>query len=91
MAVGWSDKVVMVCTKCGDSAERIKSDLKDIAKAELPSSSVRVITTSCLNMCPVDKIAIVVSDKNDKNIFKGYAVDPGISGRELFNNILKNK
>ncbi len=88
MEVGWSDKVVMICKRCGDSAERMKGELKDIAKSEL-GSSVRVITTTCLNMCPDNKIAIVVASKNDNNVFKGYTVDPDVSGRELFNNILK--
>lgn len=88
--VGWSDNVVMVCTKCAESSERIKGELKDIAKSEL-GSSVRVITSSCLNMCPENKVAIVVASKTDNNIFTGFAVDPEISGRELFNSILKNK
>ncbi|MBC7537969.1 MAG: hypothetical protein H7281_04060 [Bacteriovorax sp.] len=96
--VGWGETVVMICTKCGKqfqsahnqaAPERIKGDLKSIAKAELGKGSVRVITTSCLNICPVDKIAIAVASKNEPGTFKGYLVDPDISGEELFKKILK--
>jgi predicted metal-binding protein len=94
--VEWSEAVVMICTKCGkqfqsahnqEAPERIKSDLKSIAKAELGKGSVRVVTSSCLNICPVDKIAIAVASKNAPGTFKGYIVDPEISGEELFKKI----
>ena len=96
--LGWEDTVVMICTKCGkqfydsdlkDSAERIKSELKSKAKAEL-GKSVRVITTSCLNICPVDKIAIVKASSKNSDVFKAYKVDPDSTGEELYKKILKD-
>lgn len=96
--VGWSDTVVMICTKCGtqfqkahdqEAPERIKSDLKTIAKEQLSKGSVRIITTSCLNICPVDKIAVVVASKTPSEVFSAYSVDPEVNATELFNKILK--
>ncbi|MFA6238562.1 MAG: hypothetical protein WC635_14605 [Bacteriovorax sp.] len=96
--VGWSDTVVMICERCGEqfksenqqsSPERIKGDLKSIAKSEFEKGTVRVITTSCLNICPENKIAITVASKSAKDIFKAYAVDADISGKDLFEEILK--
>jgi predicted metal-binding protein len=95
--LGWSDAVVMVCTKCGkqfndskliESPERIKSDLKARTKSEM-GRQVRVITTSCLNICPVDKIAVAVASNTGGPVFKAYEVDPNISGDELFKTIFK--
>lgn len=95
--VGWSETVVMICTKCGaqfqdskskDAPERIKAELKSIAKSEL-GPRVRVITTSCLNICPEGKIAIAVASTKDSNVFKGYSVAPESKGEELFEKIFK--
>ncbi len=95
--VGWTETVVMICSKCGkqfdnsesqNSPERIKSELKSVAKSEL-GAKIRVITTSCLNMCPVDKIAIAVASTNNDDVFKGYSVVPNSSGSEIYKKILK--
>lgn len=96
--VGWSDTVVMICTKCGkqihnsadqESPERLKSELKSKTKAEF-GKSVRVINSSCLNICPVDKVAIAVASRKDPGVFKGYIVDPKTSGEELMETIFKD-
>lgn len=96
--LGWEETVVMVCTKCGnqfqdstlqDSPERIKSELKTKAKSEL-GKKVRVITTSCLNICPDGKIAIAKASIKGSSVFSAYAVDPNSLADELFDNILKN-
>jgi len=95
--LGWEETVVLVCTKCGkqfeddlrDSPERIKTDLKAKAKSEL-GKKVRVITSSCLNICPENKIAIVKASTQESAVFKAYAVDPNSSGEDLFAKILKN-
>lgn len=94
--VGWDETVVMICTKCGiqfqatkdqEAPERIKSDLKAIAKAKLGKGAVRVITTSCLNICPVDKIAIAVASKTRPEVFSAQVVGPEVDALELFDKI----
>lgn len=97
--VGWDEKIVMVCSTCAkqfpvnspddqDVAQRIKSELKAITKAEF-GQSVRVVTASCLNICPDKKVAIAIADKNSPEVFSAVSVDPSISGIELFNALLK--
>lgn len=95
--VGWTDTVVMICTKCAkqfsdpflnEAPERMKSELKSKARAEL-GGSVRVITTSCLNICPVDKIAVAKASTLLPSVFKGYTVEPNVSSEELYEAILK--
>ncbi len=88
--IGWSDGLVMVCNRCcdGESAERIKSELKAKSKEEL-GKKVRVITTSCLGICPENKIAIVKASKNSSETFEGYSVSADSTVDELFNKILK--
>jgi predicted metal-binding protein len=94
--IGWETAVVMVCTKCGkqfedshlkEAPERIKSELKSVIKMEL-GKSIRVITTSCLNICPVDKIAIAIASSSSTTVFKAYGVDPDSSGEELYKTII---
>jgi ferredoxin len=96
--VGWSTVVVMICTKCGkqfsgdsdkEAPERMKSELKSIAKIHL-GKSVRVINSSCLNICPVDKIAIAVASNVDSVVFRGFTVPVDATGEELFAKLLKS-
>lgn len=90
--IGWDNAVVMICTKCAKNfseiPERLKSELKTITKTEM-GKSARVITTSCLNMCPVDKIAIAIADNKKQLGFRGLAVLPETSGLELYQEIFK--
>ncbi|MDO9181177.1 MAG: hypothetical protein Q7U04_02155 [Bacteriovorax sp.] len=95
--LGWDDLVIMVCTKCGkqfsdinsqEAPERIKSELKMKAKP-LHGSSARIITTSCLNICPVNKIAIVTASSAGSPVFKAFTVAPEISADELYQRIFK--
>lgn len=94
--VGWENTVVMICEKCGkqfedglkNSPERIKSELKTKSKEEF-GQSVRVITTSCLNICPQDKIAIAKASSTGDSVFRAYAVDPSASGEDLYQTIFK--
>ena len=97
--VGWDEKIVMVCSTCAkqfplsvqddqDVAQRIKSELKAISKAEL-GKSVRIVTASCLNICPKNKVAIAIVDKNSSEVFSAVSVDSTISGSELYLALLK--
>ena len=97
--VGWSESVVMICTKCGkqfdkdrhkESPDRIKSELKLKSRSEL-GPSVRVITTSCLNICPVDKIAIVKASNGDAGVFTAITVGPDESVDNIFNELFESK
>ncbi len=94
--LGWDETVVLICNTCGEqfqntayqqSPERMKTDLKSIVKPLL-GKKVRVITTSCLNICPKNKIAIVSASKTAPETFSAFSVDPSMSGLELFEEIL---
>jgi predicted metal-binding protein len=93
---GWEETLVMICDKCGkqfadthsiNSPERIKSELKAKAKENL-GSKVRVITTSCLNICPANKIAIVIATKKNSEVFTSYAVVPAASVDEIYSKVV---
>jgi predicted metal-binding protein len=96
--VGWSKSVVMICQRCGEqfqssfdkvSPERIKSELKSSVKAKNLGDEVRVITTSCLNMCPKERIAIAIAEEGRH--FVGLSVDNKTSGDELFDQLISSK
>lgn len=69
------ERVVMVCEKCGlklqppgatepSASQRLKQELKQAALARGGSSAqrTRVVTSSCLDLCPVGRIAVGVVD-----------------------------
>jgi predicted metal-binding protein len=87
----WSDKIVMICSKCGnqfedakakEAPERLRSELKAMAKTEM-GASVRVLLTSCLGMCPEKKLAFAIADKKSENVFKAYALPADTSAKTL--------
>lgn len=96
--LGWTDTLIVVCTKCGkqfansseqESPERIKQELKILTKEKF-AKGVRVVTSSCLNICPKNKIAIARASSSSSNVFKAYAVDANASGTEIFNELIKD-
>ena len=89
-------KIVMICSHCGDQfkssegmnkVERIKSELKSCVKEKLAQGEVRVVTSSCLSVCPENKIAVVIFDPHQANNLRGLAIDPEITKEQLFDQI----
>lgn len=80
---GWNDSVVMICSKCGQEAERIRGELKTLCKQRM-GSDVRVINTGCLDICPENKIAITIAGKNESETFRSYSVPVDVSAEDLF-------
>lgn len=95
--VGFSETVIMICSHCGkqfndersEAPAKIKSELKAKCKTHY-GKKVRVINTSCLNMCPENKIAIVMASIRNEDIFKGYSVPVDVKIDELFKLIKVN-
>lgn len=86
--LGWDETVIMICSKCGEQSERMKSDLKTKCKAAF-DKKVRVLSTSCLNICPENKIAIVVASNKKSDVYSAYSVEVDTPTEELFNKLLK--
>jgi hypothetical protein len=70
----WSDAIVMVCNKCfqrrqatGGStgelgtADELKSYLKSELKHRLGKGRVRAVVSTCLDVCPEDRLAIAIA------------------------------
>lgn len=92
--VPWSDAVVMVCTKCsrklvGDEslADQMKKTLKSAFKEGGLGKHVRTVTSSCLDICPKERVAIAVMCRNDGT--HAITVDPKIDDRSLFDQVKK--
>ena len=93
----WTESLVMVCSKCGkqfddqksiDSPERIKTELKAMAKEKL-GDKVRVINSSCLAICPQRKIAIVKATNVTSNTFTSIEVEPNVATVEIYQSLFK--
>lgn len=80
----WSKAAVLICTKCGKSIpgapENVGEDLKNELKAEMKNRGmaleVRVMTSSCLNICEAgfQAVAILPTDASKPAVVK--VLDP---------------
>jgi predicted metal-binding protein len=71
----WHSNLVLVCEKCGKKLARKSGDnpaieMKDWMKKQLRDRDLwgrtRVVTTSCLDVCPEGRVAVAfVSDRKD--------------------------
>jgi hypothetical protein len=72
----WHENLILICEKCGKKLAGSKSsanpsyEMKDWLKKELKERDLwgtsRVVTTTCLDICPDDKIAVAfISDRSD--------------------------
>lgn len=90
--IPWSEAVVMVCTKCsrkivGDErlAEEMKKTLKSSFKENGYGKSVRSVTSSCLDICPKDRVAIAVIRRHGDA--RAITVHPKIDDKTLFSEV----
>src|SRR5947209_8499653 len=68
---GWHANLVLICEKCGKKLDpkanptpMLKDSLKKSLVAEGLWGTTRVVTTSCLDICPEGKIAVAfLSDR----------------------------
>lgn len=92
--VPWSEAVVMVCTKCSrkivgneDLADRFKKVLKGSFKDAGLNKNIRTVTSSCLDICPKDRVAIACVRRGGTT--RAVTVEPNINETELFTEVRK--
>ncbi|RYZ75417.1 MAG: hypothetical protein EOP05_07885 [Proteobacteria bacterium] len=91
--VPWSHAVVMVCTKCSKKivgSEALADDMKKDLKGELKSlrgKAVRVVTASCLDVCPKNRMALAIASRNQDTV--ALVVDPKTKLSTLVDEILR--
>lgn len=85
----WSDAGVWICTKCfkgTDIAEDLKSDFKCRMKELGYGKRIRVMTSSCLGICPKNAQAIMIAPTDGSQ--EAFSFDPKEDKREIFEEIL---
>jgi hypothetical protein len=95
----WSGGILMICTKCGKSisgsllkesgnpADNLKMVLKKQFKDEGLGGKVRVVTSSCLDICIDDYQAVTWAPVNGKT--ESFIMHPEKEREELANFIKK--
>lgn len=79
----WSEGALMICTKCGtrreecgqknwtaDWAENTKMSMKKSLKEKGLAKSLRVMTASCLGLCPEGEQAVMFLQKQGEGVEK---------------------
>lgn len=96
----WSKGIVLICTKChksissklleeeGNSADNLKMFLKKSFKESGDSSKIRVVTSSCLDVCIDDTQAVTYAGTDGET--ETFAIHPE-KDREKFLKYLKGK
>ena len=61
----WRSSLVMVCRECdgvrGFGPKQVRKALKARARDELPHKAVRIVTVSCLDVCPKRAVTVAVA------------------------------
>lgn len=86
----WSDAGVWICTKCfkgTDTAENLKSEFKSQLKEMGCGKRIRVMTSSCLGICPKEAQAMVVAPTLGKQL--AFVFDPKKDKEEIFEKLKK--
>lgn len=93
----WSEAVVLVCTKCsksisssslkeeGNAGENLKTFLKKSLKDSGDLGKVRVVTSSCLDVCIDELQAVSVASTHGKT--ETFTVHPEKDREELLKHI----
>lgn len=93
----WSKGVVLICTKChkaissklleeeGNSGENLKNFLKKSFKDSGELSKVRVLTTSCLDVCIDDRQAVSYAAVDGET--ETFAIHPEKDREELLKHL----
>jgi predicted metal-binding protein len=89
----WSKGVCLVCTKChkaiepsllsegGNAGENLKTYLKKAMKESGKASEIRVVTSSCLDICEPNLQAVVYAAIDGKT--ETYTVHPEADRNQL--------
>jgi predicted metal-binding protein len=95
----WSKTFVGVCIRChegldhqmlsmeGNAGENLKNFLKAQMRVLGHAGEVRVVTTSCLALCPLAQQAVVVAKNGETP--KMYALHPEKDREELLEHLIK--
>ncbi len=81
----WKKTGVWICTKCFKEtsiADEMKTEFKSKLKELGLSKEIRVMTSSCLGLCPENKQAVFVQRLNQNP--EAYAIDPKSEKEKLF-------
>jgi hypothetical protein len=81
----WKKTGVWICTKCfknSSIAEDLKGEFKTKLKDVGLSKQIRVMTSSCLGVCPEKKQAVYVQKLGSAP--EVYAIDPDTESEKLF-------
>lgn len=69
------DVLVSVCSKCDGDGKALRSSMKRELKARGRGTSVRVVASSCLDLCPKRAVGIAIVDRRGEAGARYFAID----------------
>lgn len=90
--LAWSDLGIFICSKClnenGLPAENLKSYLKTELNNKGYKGKVRVMTTSCLGICPENSQAVSYLQTNKNNPSGAWICQPDEDKEKILSEII---
>ena len=89
--------LLLICSNCSkqfdpslpNASDRLKNELKILAKAKF-NKTVRVVTSSCLGVCPKEKVAICYVSNQQKSLFSISEVSPDVDSSKVFDELFSH-
>jgi hypothetical protein len=71
-------KAILVCKDCGDQFESPHPDGKsaELQKISSKHNGIPFYLTKCMGICPIEKISVLVVEKDKINLFKTKSLTP---------------
>ena len=88
--LNWNKAGVFICTKCmkgTETAEKLKTEWKMKLKEMGLHKEVRVMTSSCLDVCPEKSQALAVLNKRGEQV--AYVFVPESETTQIFDKIVE--
>jgi len=95
-----SNALILVCEKCGkrldsdgdgNPSRQLVSRLKKLAKKRFGKGAVRAVTTSCMDICPDDRISVALIEfrgtTSNTRFFTVNGSDPDETGERILGEI----
>ena len=92
----WSERIVLVCNNCRPpgalkpscghhGAEELRNWLKDRLKESGEWGGIRVVTTSCLDVCPAEGVTVSIQEDQEEPAL--WILDPEVDRENLLSRI----
>jgi hypothetical protein len=82
---------ILICKDCGDQFESPHPGGKsaELQKISSNHNGIPIYLTTCMGICPLEKISVLIAEKDKINIFKTKSLTPAEIGQLIITSVEK--